>query len=536
MEIVRRLILVAGLLTGLWLCLWAEPHLFRVDPVDWDKNRQHKERRAEELTQMATETLGRDASGEMDVYAETRLKRDAFIAHETEGRLKVVDGSVWEGFFKGVASTVLGQAPSDSWARHRARWPYDESLYFRTNVPPLAGIATGFSEADPLQYVQIKGQTRSEYLFVQLSDREDLFRHAPAFLVFPHRTAGLIFILGAFLLYFLLPRRPSPTEGLAYAHIRTSTVPDLLGIILGGLFFSLPILISQDNAGESPLAPGWNIITTFMWLLAAISLCSCVAAAWYASLRMDMTPNGLDYTSLRGRVKIAWADIDHVTAFEQPSIPPWLRKTLFVLSLFNRRALGPALMFGGNETGIRVICKNGQAFSFFLTGLAGMESMIGRLSAQSVPIDASVYDRLGIQAGHPALSKPFPAPARRGIGYAIYGIILCAIPAALLAITWPPADPILPAGGLPEKAFAFPREPDIRITMESIRQQEDLLGQMNVVNERMKAIGERLKTADSETRKALVQESGKCMAEVERLSQQFEQSRAAPATAGSTER
>jgi hypothetical protein len=205
MEMLRRSILGAALLIGLWLCFWNTPYLFRVDPVNWDHYRQQKIDSGAELKKMASDTLGFDVSPDVDVYAETRLDREAFIAHETQGRRVRVEGAGWEAFFIGVSETVLGRPPSPSWNRRQARRPASGSLYFRTNETPLSAIAAGFRDPNVHQFVQIQGLTRTEYLSVYLEKQNVFSRHAPSFLVFPHRTAGLEWILSACLLYCLLP-------------------------------------------------------------------------------------------------------------------------------------------------------------------------------------------------------------------------------------------------------------------------------------------------------------------------------------------
>ncbi len=256
MKTVRRTILVVGSLIGLCLCFWTTPRLFRVDPVDWEKHRLRKERHAEQLTQMASQTVGRDVSGDVDVYAETRLDREAYINHETRGQQVTVEGATWEGFFNGVRDTVMDRAPSASWAKRRGRAAHHESLYFRTDEAPLSTLTDLSLGSAPFLYVRIEGRSRSEYLFVKLSDRADFFRHAPSFLVFPHRSAGLIWILSACLLYLLLSRRRTPVKGSDEKTLRKALLPKLPVTLLCGISAGL-LAITWPPADPSIPARGF---------------------------------------------------------------------------------------------------------------------------------------------------------------------------------------------------------------------------------------------------------------------------------------
>lgn len=318
MEMLRRLILGAGLLIGIGLCFWTTPYLFRVDPVDWNHYRQQKMANGEQLKKMASDTLGFDVSPNVDVYAETRLEREAFIAHETQGRRVRVEGAGWEAFFIGVSETVLGRPPTPSWTRRKAHRLAAGSLYLRTDEAPLSTIVAGFRDPNLLQFVQIQGHTRTEYLSVHLEKQNVFSRHAPSFLVFPRRTAGLIWILSACLLYCTLPRR-------------------------------------------------------------------------------SLNPAGI-----------------------------------------------------------------------------------------------------------------------------LWRVVLCAIPAILIAMTWPPADPSIPASRFPEKAPAAGVEPENSAILETIKQEEEILEDLKTIQIQIQSVAARMKTATPTERKALEKESNSYLAEVERLQRLFE--------------
>lgn len=523
-EIVRRLILLGGLTAGLWLCGWAEPQLYRVQPVDWGKERQRKEGKREQLVRFATAQLGRDVSHDASItntYAETRLQLQKFIAHETDGFLTTVGGSEWAGFFNAVADTVLGKPPSTAWRQRNARWPYGGSLYFQPGEAPLNALAGQLTPDHPLRYVRIENGPRAEYLAVTRSARQDLFSHAPQFLVFPHRLPGVLVVLVVFLLYVLLPRARPPAAGMHYAGARAIVMPDMLGAVTGGFFFVLPILVPQANSGDSPLAPGWNILTGAMWLLAAIVFTSCFVGAWYASQYAAVTADGVVCGTLTGCHRRRWNELERLKAFEKPMIPPWLRKLLLVVSIFDRRALSPALMYSGTETGLRLVFKDGRHVAYYPRGLVGAAPFVGRLRDQGVPIEPEVYAALGVRPDAPALAAPFPAEPRR-IGFLVFSTLVC-LALAFLAVRWnPPPAPVIRPAALRAQAFAFPAEPDVRTLLETLRQNERILGQMQVLRKQMDQLDQRMKTAAPEERKRLMAEFRKVIAEFDRLYAQSE--------------
>ena len=531
MEVIRRIIMLGGLTVGLWMCFWATPSLFRVTPRDWEHERHRIEKKSAVLERFAKETLDTKENTGIDSHPETRLGREDFIAHQTRDRLITVSGPEWEGFFTGAADTVLGNAVSSDWRKRKALWPYDDSIYFRMDEAPLKAIAVEFSnQEDALRYVQIKGKDRSEYLLVQRSSRNDLFSHAPSHLVFPYRAVGVGCILLAFLIYALLPWPRRPAEGIYYTRARAIVGPDVTGCIIGGAFFVIPIMIPQANSGDSPFSPGWNILTAVLWLVAAITFTSCAVAAWYTAKQIELTEEGLRYTALNARFSRRWDEVERVEPFDCPMIPRWLRYMLFALSFLNWRALGPALMFGGRETGIRLLFKDGKSITFLLKGLSGAVPFVGRFASRGIPVAPEVYRMLGKEPSDPAFRAPFPAKASAA-GFAVFSTIAAILLLAALGLSWPLATPAITSNSLPEKAFALPAESDPGITWETIRKENEILAEIKGLRPRMDQITERMKKATRTEQKVLQEESDQIMKKIKDLRKQFEEVRKPAANA-----
>ena len=521
-EILRRLLLLGGLTSGLWLCLWSVPFLYRVEPVDWNHERGRLERKSAALNAFARETLGTDGDPGIDAHPETKLDRDAFIAERTEGRLVDRTGPAWEGFFAGMAATASGRAPSDDWSGRIAGSPYTRSLYFRPDEPPLRDLDGGLPDSEANQtYIRIRGKTRDEYLFVHQSDRGDFFGHAPSKVAFPDRAAGVGVILAGVLLYALIPWPRRPESGIYYTRPRATTGLDVVGCVFGAFFFGLPIVVTQANGG-SPFSPGWNALTAVFWLLAAILFACSAAAAVYTARQVEWTPRGLACSTLFGRTTRTWDEIAGVDPYEVPQIPRWLRSLLFLVSLLNWRALGPALMFGGREPGFRIAFRTGKPLSFLLKGLSGAVPFVGRIRALGAPVAAGVYAALGRKPDDPAFDGPFPRPPS-GLGFAAFIGIVAAGLAALLVLSLPAPTPAAPADALPATAYAIPS--DDGPSWETLRKNQELLHEMEGISREMDRITERMKTADPADRPALQAEFSRLVRKFQELSAQTDRNR-----------
>lgn len=528
-EVLRRAVLAVGLLAGLWMAVWPAPQLFRVYPVDWDHEGSYQESRAAEAKRIMGEQAGEKLVEGLDLSPATLGSRDAFIAHETRDRLTTVQGPEWEGFFNAVADTSLGQSPNRAWEARLTKWPLTGSLYFRPDERPLSSIAEHFKGAGSSGYVRVSGEQRQEYLFVALHARNDVVRHAPSILAFPYRYAGILVMLAAFLFYALLPWPRPPAEGPYYSRATAAALPDLMGAILGGVFFVIPILVPADFAGDSPFDPGWNIMTGIFWILALLAMSMLAVAAWHMARRLALTPEGFTFDGLNVHASHRWTDIERVEAYQRPSIPPWLRKALFIVALVNWRAMAPALIFSGRESGFRLVFKDGTALSFMLKSLIGGQAFIGRVRDHRIPIAPDVYAALGHDPDHPSLPTQFPKPSK-GIGrLVLFAVILAALLSAAY-VTTPPGAPQVQAARLGSQPFALPKQEPVTVTWETLAKEQDILTQWKLERRKLEELTARMKTASPEERPSIQREFDQVMTRFNQLQQDFDAVRKPPAS------
>ncbi len=515
-EVLRRVLLLFGLLAGVWLTLWSPLQLLRVEPIDWEAERRHALGRALDAQTLPGRITGKDTS-EMDLAPEASGDLDAFVAHETEGRLIVVRGQLWAGLFNAVASTVLGEPPSPAWQARLGHGLFQDYVYFRADEPPFDGLVGAFDEPGAYRYLRIESGERIQYLGVCPGYVQDNIRYAPGHLAFPYRHWGLWVILASVALYALIPWPRPPEEGLWYGRIR---LMDVLGAVTVALFFALPIIVTNSNSlGEGPFAAGWVWLTGASWLLAAICASFLALAAWYATLRLELEGGRVVYRSLRGTAAFDPREVARVALVRQIA-PAWLRWAMVIASLANWRAAGQAALLSVPRYALRLHLRKGRALTFASEGLRGVVPMLGRLRASGAAIDPKVYRLLGIDPSDPSLDAPFPHLGADLLGPALLALLVAALGWGLYS-TRLPATPVVEAGVLPERPFTLPTAPPHSITWETLVKEQLILDEMEALSQRLDEINETLPTASGEEARTLQREAEDILRRVEELSAEF---------------
>ncbi len=183
------------------------------------------------------------------------------------------------------------------------------------------------------------------------------YREPPGWLYHPYRTIGIAVMIIGLLLYIFLPRRKRESDEISYAGGRI-VAGDIVGIMFLALFFGLPFLISGGTV-QAIKGVMWPV-TLIMWFLALFGVIILYYSAWYASYRIELTPEAIHLITYKGEKVCRFDDI---TAVELISLrnPGWFRKlflAMAMLSLFTGRSspqpAGSALLaesaaYGGLE-------------------------------------------------------------------------------------------------------------------------------------------------------------------------------------------
>ncbi|MCL6430274.1 MAG: hypothetical protein K6V36_05355 [Anaerolineae bacterium] len=515
-EVLRRALLLFGLLAGVWLVLWSPLQLLRVEPIDWEAERRHALGRALDSQTLLGLLTGEDTS-QLHLAPEAHGALDAFIAHETEGRLIVVRGPLWAGFWSAVASTVLGQPSSPAWQARLGRDLFDDSLFFRADEPPFDSLVGAFDEPGNYRYLRVESDGNTQYLGVCLGYVQDSIRYAPGHLAFPYRHCGLWVILLSVGAYALIPWPRPPKEGLWYGRIR---LMDALGAVTVALFFALPIIITNDNSfGEGPFASGWVWLTAVFWLLAAICVAILALAAWYATLRLELENGRAVYRSLRGMATFGLGEVTRVEIARQTA-PAWLRWAMVIASLGNWRAAGQAALLSVPRYAFRLHLRAGRALTFASEGLRGIVPVLGRLRAHGAVIDRRAYGLLGIEPSDPRLDAPSPHPRADVLGPMLLALLVAALGWGLYR-TRVPAAPAIEAGVLSSQPFALPTEESASTSPEILAEEQRILEELETLSQRLGEISESLRTASKEEAEALQREAEDILRRVEELDTEF---------------
>lgn len=143
----------------------------------------------------------------------------------------------------------------------------------------------------------------------------------------------------ALAVYILVPRPTRPDGALGYAAMPAIVMPDVLGFLLGMVFFGLPFLMADDAA----LQEGIWIIGAVMWGMGGFALAILIIAARYAVSWVLIKPDGLVIANLWAIHDMPFAEIASVRPRER-RLPRWVSAALILFG--GVRGAGVALLHG----------------------------------------------------------------------------------------------------------------------------------------------------------------------------------------------
>ena len=523
-EVLRRIILAAGVFTGLWLIGSSPAVLYRVHPIDWNAERERLQGRSDEAKRTMEKLVPGENLEGLDLAPQTRGSLQELIDKQTTGYVTQVVSPAWQGFFNGVAATASGNPPSPGWEARKGRFYADEELFFRPDERPIGELNPVFTDDTSFRYVEITGGQGKQYLGVTKVETGDAMNTAPYPLLYPGRHLGLALIAATILLYAFLPWPRVTRDSLRYSRSQSGVTPDFMAAIVGGMFFILPVLVTSANSfGAGPFGEGWIYLTLGMWLLAAIFASVWVYTARYTALSADWSDGRLRFRNLAGESVVAPEEIDHVEVARIDN--PKLSKALIVISvLVSWRAAGPALLASGPQYAVRFVLKDGRVFSFPYKTLFGTPQMVGRLRGAGVAIQPEVYELLNLEPNAPELDQPFPALGK-GVRAAVMTAV-AVVPLALLALSMrPPAAPVFADGSIAAQPYRDTKEELWVPSPQLMKLESDTLAELAAMQGKMDALEQKVKTTQGEERTAATKEFDALFQRVQKLSDALDKAR-----------
>lgn len=330
-ELWRRFILVAALIIGIGMFFYVTPAVISVTAVDW-----HKEQ-VDELKSMS----GYVTSEEKRL---SKLPLSEYIDVKTEGKVTDVDAGKWKAMFQQIKTASGGEYGKSSYGNRVS--DKDKEVYWKSeNAVPvffkpseLPYSQWGLSPYDGKQaYISVNTGDDIAYFVLKYENYQTSltamykpYRVAPKWMYHPFRTIGIGVIVAGLLIYILLPRRKRNPEDIAYG-TGNLVAGDIVALIILLTFYSLPFLI---NGGTMQAITGMWQITLIMWGMCFFGLALFYYSAWYASYRIEITPEALYLITFKGVTECPFSDMVSADMVSLRN-PKWFRKLFLVLSMIS---------------------------------------------------------------------------------------------------------------------------------------------------------------------------------------------------------
>lgn len=298
-EILRRLILLAGACAAAWLWFDSPPTLISVRRPDFANEyaRKYGERKyafmgaiehGRELIRKTTDPGG------VEQFRKRTLE-SRFIQPPARDLVPWVDS---------LDAALKGQGPA---APRVAK----EQVFYLPDEPPvdlfLPGIRKIYGGASWLNsYSTIAGRDLEFWYHPEPRDSA-----APAWILYPERSRAWIWKLAAIALYFLLPRAARGQS------VRHDPIPilalDFAGAAIATFFFALPLFVHDSNAAAvNDIFGGAGL----SWLVSAFVALLMMSNASRAAFGITVAESGLRLSRLTGRRDIAFGQIASVTPID----------------------------------------------------------------------------------------------------------------------------------------------------------------------------------------------------------------------------
>lgn len=506
-ELLRRVLLVAGVFAAIAMLLLPAQAVWRVDIPDFAKDQKRQARTFGETVARFADEAGK--TGAIENPYQTSL--DAFIADRTKDRLLFVDPRIWSGFLTQAQGTLNGS--STALTRHLEDDSSPDHLYFAITQEPLATLTTKMGDAQPVLYLCLEGDETPRYLSVVFQRSHDAAQYAPAFIAYPWRHFAVWPFLFALAAYCLLPVRRPGARDYVYRQGNAVTMPDWLGLGLASLFFALPLLIIPSNASSLrqwsllSMEDGWGILTLVLWAMSLLCLTNVIVGLWYSTFRIHVEEDGFSRETLFSSSQYAFGDVVAVESAVW-TLPRWLKVIMVLLAMFNWRALGPVILgVTSSADGMRLRLRDGRNVNIWLSYMARPAELIGEFARRGIEIDAALLEKYEVDPTQPSTSTATVPP---GVGLTRI-CVFTVLAVVTLSLTYWPATPRTIAAPLPE------------FSMERYARRGEILQEMKELHAQMTKGLTLIESATGESRDTAIRSQNSLMERFTTLQEEFDQ-------------
>lgn len=368
-ELIRRILLLGGVLQAIWLFLYAPMGVMDIQAIDWQ--REHERYYDKPAVRGAVE-MGKS----LIQQHEGQLTLDQFIAKKTADRIIEVGGDDWRRFF----DRIWAEAPP-------AAEGYTPRTYHSLREEPLASLSPRFGKNAPFHYLRLREAGGERFVGATYRHPSEASRMgAAAMVVYPYRGWSWWFLLGGVACYVGIPWMKRIPGAIRFGRASGVVVPDVMGLVLTCLFYTLPLLIVPDfcqctsrEIFEEGI--GFFILFTPFCLGGVIIL---LYAAFYASFQIVILPHGLRRMTPGHAEDFEFAQIASIQPVDQRT-PKWLVVLGTLMMFVTWRAIVPAnTLRNYHRRGIDILRKDGGKLRIW-SDIPGFERIEEALAAAGWP-------------------------------------------------------------------------------------------------------------------------------------------------------
>jgi len=394
MEILRRLIALVCVLAAVWTAVVTSPGVYQVKLVDFAREQQQTRERDADAQRLMRHLIGENTP--VTLHPEALGSVEAFAAKELDGRLYLGRQPAWQTLVTDVRALTRGTASPALRAVHAGRnHGLRDYHYYALDDSLLRELGGVLGPRHAFTYVQVDMPQGPRYLAITYLSPVDALRSAAPALTSPFRQQSVWWLIAGLLWYALLPCPPRRDDTLRYNRARCVVVPDLLGFLLAGFFYALPLLVlSRDSNMYGILeAAGWLTVSIVVLLFTLFGVALLITGLWYAGFSLQVLPDGIRLTTWGWRTRrIAFTEVTEARDYVAQA-PRWLLVVAWLAFLARPLQGAQSLMLlSQKHHGIELLGTDGRSTKIIVEYFPGWQRLLDALHAAGIPLSVALQD------------------------------------------------------------------------------------------------------------------------------------------------